>query len=77
MRKMSVKSIHFFIQNWYGKVLSTDDERQKAGVKWFVETRRAGVYKLSNQEDTVHWRSVLGFARMVRVMGGYRLEEHN
>ena len=63
-------------QNWFGKVVSTDCERHKADVKWFVETRRAGVFKLSNQEDTIMWKSVLGFAKMIRVMGGYRLDEH-
>ena len=62
-------------QEWYGKVLSTDDEQHKADVKWFVATKRAGVFKLSTQEDTIYWKSALGFARMVRVLGGYRLQE--
>ena len=63
-------------QTWFGKVVSTDDEALEANVKWFVETRRSGVFKLSNQEDTIRWRSILDFARMRRVMGGYRLDEH-
>ena len=63
-------------QNWYGRVVSTDDERRQVDVKWFVETGRTGVFIISNQEDIVPWKSVLSFARMIRVMGGYRLDEN-
>lgn len=59
---------------WFGRIISSDDENHKANLKWFIESRGPGLYTLSCQEDTVAWRSILGFASMRRVMGGYRLE---
>jgi hypothetical protein len=62
-------------QTWYGRVVSTDEGGCKATVKWFVETQRAGLFQLSNQEDIIQWKSILGFVAMTRVIGGYRLNE--
>ena len=61
-------------QVWFGRIICSDDEHHKANLKWFIESRHPGLYTLSCQEDTVAWRSILGFANMRRVMGGYRLE---
>ena len=62
-------------QVWFARIISSDDQNHKASLKWFTETRLTGLYTLSNQEDIVPWRSILGYAHMIRVMGGYRIEE--
>ena len=62
-------------QVWFARIISSDDQNHKASLKWFTETRRTGLYTLSNQEDIVPSRSILGYAHMRRVMGGYRIEE--
>ena len=64
-------------QVWFGRIIFSDDENHKANLKWFIELRQPGLYTLSSREDTVAWRSMLGFANMRRVMGGYRLETEN
>ena len=61
-------------QVWFAKIVSSDDQNHKANVRWFAESRRAGLYTLSSQEDIVPWRSILGYANMRRVMGGYRVD---
>ena len=59
---------------WFAKVVSSDNQICKANVKWFAESRHAGLYTLSSQQDIVPWRSILGYAYIKRVVGGYRVE---
>ena len=44
-------------QVWFAKIVSSDDQNHKANVRWFAESRRAGLYTLSSQEDIVPWKS--------------------
>lgn len=62
-------------QIWFARIASSDDRNRKARPKWFTLSRHAGVYTLSNQEDIVHWRSILVYACVRRVIGGYRIDE--
>ena len=61
-------------QVWFARIVSSDDQNHRANVRWFAESRRAGLYTLSSQEDIVPWKSILGYVHMRRVMGGYRVE---
>lgn len=60
---------------WYGKVQEVHDHQQTITVAWYNESRRADVWRLTAQEDTVSCFSILDLVEVRRVFGGFRFEQ--
>ena len=60
-------------QNWFGLVQQVNNERRTTSIKWYSETRRPGVWVLINQEDEVHFASIVRTCQVNRAFGGYHL----
>jgi hypothetical protein len=60
-------------QHWFGLVQQVNNEARTAIVKWYTETRRPGVWILMNQQDEVHFASVLRTCQANRIFGGYSI----
>ena len=60
-------------QVWYAKVNGVDLQEKKANVQWFKETKRRGIWTLSDEEMEVSFRTVIGLATTSRGFGGYAI----
>ena len=60
-------------EDWFGLVQQVDYEAREASVKWYAETRRQGVWVLTNQQDNVHFSSILNVCQVNRTFGGYNI----
>jgi hypothetical protein len=60
-------------QVWYGFVREVDYSNRKATVQWYRETQRQGVWSRTNEEDEVHFASIVKVCNVDRVFGGYRI----
>lgn len=58
---------------WFGMVRGVDQEVRKARLQWYKETRRQGVWTLTDQEDEIYFRSIIKVCIVTRVFGGYNI----
>ena len=49
-------------ETWYGKVCQVDTQDHTLKVWWYEETRRQGVWTVTNHEDTIRFVSLLARA---------------
>ena len=60
-------------EDWYGIVQQVDYDARKTNLRWYRQTQRQGIWTIMNQEDEVHFSSVVKACQAVRVFGGYRI----
>ena len=58
---------------WFGLTEDVNYETRRTGVRWDIETRRQGVWTLSNQRDQVHFSSVTKICQANRAFGGFSI----
>jgi hypothetical protein len=69
----TVNVLGTFNNTWFGMVRGVDQEVRKARLQWYKETRRQGVWTLTDQEDEIYFRSIIKVCIVTRVFGGYNI----